>query len=229
MCSSFHLACLLMTNIDDLLPPQKPGSHIECIYKLLTFGIPEKSLPISTFEASKLDLRAQSAWIEARRKKEALVRTTSKNLDSAFGEYDILFGRGKSFQNHAGNIWCRQLVDDNLSRYELSSKREKTAIANEILETVQAKSGRFLKFENQKWIEVDVATSRDKISHMFRSRRRKLPDEEDEQLLLVAISEVKEDVATPASQALGAPENSTRRIKKTKKQGRREKRPRIDS
>jgi hypothetical protein len=129
-----------------------------------------------------------------------------KNIELKPTDNDVLFGRGKSFQNHPGNIWCRQLVESNLSRYENASKREKTTLASQILQMIQGKSGRFLKYDNGGWLVVEASAARDKISHMFRSRRRKQPDADDEEEII--------EVPTMVSDDLGAPENATRRTKK---------------
>jgi hypothetical protein len=167
-----------------------------------------------------LDLQVQWKWIDQRRKKE-ISSFEVKEMKPA-GDNDVLFGRGKSFQNHPGNIWCRQLVESKLNRYETASKREKTSVANQILRSIKEKSGRFLKFENNRWLEVEDSAARDKISHMFRSRRRKQPDDEEEEE-----EEETSSYQLMVSDDLGAPENATRRTKKkSKKQSRGDKRPR---
>lgn len=87
-------------------------------------------------------------------------------------EVDVLFGRGKRSQNHPGNIKADQLVDLYRSQYEKAAKSDKTAIAQRIVEMISAYSGRFLKLEKNKWVEVDSQTARNKISHLFRNKRK---------------------------------------------------------
>jgi hypothetical protein len=124
-------------------------------------------------------------------------------------DYDVLYGRGKSCQNHPGNLWCRQMVEANLYLYETATKREKTSLASEVLQMIRAKQGRFMKFENSCWVEVEDPVARDKISHMFRSRRRKQPDDD--------VDEEIPNYKSMVSDELGAPENANRRVKKKPK------------
>jgi len=167
------------------------GSASQVVFKLSTFGISPDILPISE-DGETMNLDNHHRWIKERLEYEATLRQASEaksklaksimtgSSDVIPTEFDILFGRGKSFQNHSGNVWLRGLVDENLERYDAASKREKTAIANDILETVHERTGRFLKRDSDVWQEVDDSTARYKISHMFRGRRQRPSDTGDE-------------------------------------------------
>mmetsp|Transcript_10934 Transcript_10934/g.31344 ORF Transcript_10934/g.31344 Transcript_10934/m.31344 type:complete len:811 (+) Transcript_10934:50-2482(+) len=87
------------------------------------------------------------------------------------GRMDILFGRGRSFQEHPGNLRYSQLIETNREKYDSSKKLEKTALTKHIVQTVQASGGRFLKQDGASWVVVSNETARDKISHGFRNRR----------------------------------------------------------
>ena len=99
---------------------------------------------------------------------------------------DVLFGRGRTIQDHPGNIRLHALIEKNRVRYEEAPKWEKTIIAAEIVAIIKDEKGRFLKSapasfggngqrggarKNPSWIVVDSDTARDKVSHTFRSRR----------------------------------------------------------
>ena len=89
---------------------------------------------------------------------------------------DILFGRGKPFQERPGNVWFRNLLESYRDRYEAAGKAEKTKLATEIVLVVKAhKDARFLKQSDKGnyWIEVDDKVAREKVSHSFRTRRSK--------------------------------------------------------
>eukprot|EP00934_Nitzschia_sp_Nitz4_P008777 Nitzschia sp. Nitz4//scaffold17_size182527//76857//77714//NITZ4_001850-RA/size182527-processed-gene-0.51-mRNA-1//-1//CDS//3329539328//8767//frame0 len=93
-------------------------------------------------------------------------------------KFDILFGRGKPFQGHAGNIRLHKVVDLYKPRYSQARRHEKTEIAEEIVQFVKtggAKAGRFLKrLENEEvWVEVSDSVARDKVSHALRGKPRK--------------------------------------------------------
>jgi hypothetical protein len=85
---------------------------------------------------------------------------------------DVVFGRGKGFQNHDGNVRFHRLVDVHLIEYDKGSKLDKTRLSESILKTIQANSGRFLRQDVRgNWLEVDDGTAREKISRAFRARR----------------------------------------------------------
>ena len=72
------------------------------------------------------------------------------------------------------------MIDENRAAYENAKILEKTLIAERIVKDVKNSAGRFLKNDgNGAWIEVDDETARDKISHAFRDKRRKLKQSMD--------------------------------------------------
>lgn len=85
---------------------------------------------------------------------------------------DVLFGRGKPFREHIGNMGLFDLLDANLMRYEVVTMREKSRIIAEMVDLIKAEHGRFLKQEGHAWVEVDDKMAREKVSHAFRTRLR---------------------------------------------------------
>jgi hypothetical protein len=146
---------------------------------LLTFGIPTHLLPISA-TGNELDLTDLREWIQNRKQLEN-ERTPLENkkgcpqIITEPSRCDVLFGRGKSSQNNPGNIRYRLMIDESRTAYEKAKLLEKTLIAERIVKDVKTFSGRFLKHGgNGGWVEVDDDTAREKISHAFRDKRRKL-------------------------------------------------------
>ncbi|KAL3939101.1 MAG: hypothetical protein SGARI_001493 [Bacillariaceae sp.] len=90
------------------------------------------------------------------------------------GELDILLGRGKSFQNHKGNLRYRQIVESYREQYEgMRSKREKTRLIKDVVQVIFDGGGRFLRQDSLgRWVPVDLEMTRDKVSHSFRNQRR---------------------------------------------------------
>eukprot|EP00429_Kryptoperidinium_foliaceum_P003190 CAMPEP_0176019962 /NCGR_PEP_ID=MMETSP0120_2-20121206/9658_1 /TAXON_ID=160619 /ORGANISM="Kryptoperidinium foliaceum, Strain CCMP 1326" /LENGTH=308 /DNA_ID=CAMNT_0017353049 /DNA_START=70 /DNA_END=996 /DNA_ORIENTATION=- len=87
---------------------------------------------------------------------------------------DVLFGRGKNFNNYKGNIAFRLLIEENRRKYESMSKPEKTKLGAEIVKIVQSRSGRFLRESSRGaglWIEVDDGDARRKVANCFRTIR----------------------------------------------------------
>jgi hypothetical protein len=90
------------------------------------------------------------------------------------GGFDILLGRGRSFQNHKGNLRYRQIVEFYRERYEsMATKREKTRLIKEVVQVIFDGGGRFVQQDSVgRWMPVDLEMSRDKVSHSFRNQRR---------------------------------------------------------
>jgi hypothetical protein len=84
---------------------------------------------------------------------------------------DVLFGKGTPIQNHVGNKKLRALIEDCQKRYEKAQKREKTILAQAIVDTVIESSGMFLKPDGDMWLSVDNDAARTKVSAAFRTLR----------------------------------------------------------
>jgi hypothetical protein len=90
--------------------------------------------------------------------------------------FDVLFGRGKPYQDHPGNVRVRKVVKLHKARYCQAKRNEKTDIADEIVTCMKnaGSGGRFLKRGVEglagSWVEVSDEEARDKVSHMLRER-----------------------------------------------------------
>ena len=90
-------------------------------------------------------------------------------------EQDVLLGRGRPLQKHAGNLKLRQLISDRMEEYERSNKHKKTEIAETIVQRIYQDGGRFLKQADHNktlWEEVDDEPARLKVSYTFRTMRK---------------------------------------------------------
>eukprot|EP00980_Cylindrotheca_fusiformis_P031288 scaffold26125_cov162-Cylindrotheca_fusiformis.AAC.1 len=150
------------------------GSHSECQYKLMSFGIPIKVFPV-TLDGS-LQLANHVKWIEKRRKKEAYL---NKNLpiEGAVdlpSNHDVLLGRGKHIFGHPGNRLWQELVATYYDQYDQVPKDDKTKLADQIVDIVRGYSGRFRKLDNESgmWVEASRLEARDKVTHRFRQNRK---------------------------------------------------------
>lgn len=105
-------------------------------------------------------------------------------------KFDVLFGRGKPYQGHSGNIRLHKVVDVYKPRYSQARRHVKTEIAEEIVQFIKGggeKAGRFLKRTDGEdaWVEVSDTIARDKVSHALRgkSRHSELATESPEPLI----------------------------------------------
>ena len=132
----------------------------------------------------ELSREYHSEWLSSRRKYEEEVqnvRFADETLVEIPSKFDILLGRGKHSREHPGNIRLASLLEQNLDKYNKAPKFVKQRIADEIVSTLQSKGGRFLKQrDNLKWEEVDDQVAVKKVSHDFRTVRRKKAKEGDD-------------------------------------------------
>lgn len=146
------------------------GTHVECIYALMTYGIPTDALPVTV--DGDLKRKNHLDWIKVRKFQERnLPPNTTRIIVPSLS--DIKFGRGKPFREHVGNMRLHQLLDDKLPEYSAAARlQDKTAMIKEIVDTIRAEGARFLKQESPQlpWLEVDEKQAKEKVSHGFRSR-----------------------------------------------------------
>ena len=150
------------------------GEHMECRYRLLSFGIPMDYFPVAY--DGRVKTKDHHKWIAKQR-----VREDSLRLEGVFcgvdlpGERDVLLGRGKAIYSHKGNVWMRHLVADYFKNFDDAKYGEKFQITTLLVNTIKQKGGRFLKLGKDGWWEpTDDKLAEDKISHAFRTARMEM-------------------------------------------------------
>jgi hypothetical protein len=145
------------------------GNHEEITFELQTFGIPTTEIPIK--ENGSLSVTWHHKWLRVRQAQEASKSTSDGIIVPR--RFDVLFGRGKGTREHTGNMRANHLVEMYQQKREQANKYQKTDISDRIVEIIHESHGRFLKWEDDGWSEVDHDKAREKISHFFRQLRRK--------------------------------------------------------
>ena len=103
---------------------------------------------------------------------------------------DVLFGRGRPFQEHAGNVRFTTMLESLQEHYESLPRNEKTGFAQDIVVEMKSQGTRFLRQAavviapagsrsnvgnrnagNFGWEQVNDAVAREKVSQAFRSMR----------------------------------------------------------
>jgi hypothetical protein len=137
----------------------------------MTFGIPVKSFPV-TYEG-ELKTATHLQWLARRKVKETAVRTTGVPFDGVDlpGARDVLFGRGKTNQEHSGNVVMRNIIAEYIPAYRVATKPEKGRIPLQVVQRIKREGGRFLKRDTDHgwWLQVSDETARQKISMSFRT------------------------------------------------------------
>jgi len=85
-------------------------------------------------------------------------------------DQDVLCGKDKSFNRHAGNIAFRSVIESYKSKYmSANTKQEKMRITKEVVSTMKSKyNARFVKMQGDEWEEISDQVARDKVSHALR-------------------------------------------------------------
>eukprot|EP00980_Cylindrotheca_fusiformis_P002555 scaffold607_cov109-Cylindrotheca_fusiformis.AAC.1 len=149
------------------------GSHTECLYSLMPFGIPVQEFPFTADGGVQLSNHVK--WMEQRRKKEAYL-SNYPPIEGAVvlpSNYDVLWGRGKQVFRHPGNRLLYELVETYYDQYNRLSKEGKTSLADQLVAVVHGFSGRFMKLDKESgmWVEASSIEAREKVTHRFRHSR----------------------------------------------------------
>jgi hypothetical protein len=145
------------------------GSHMEVVYALMTYGIPTDLLPVNS--TGSLKRKNHLEWLKIRQWQED--HPESPRIVVPLHS-DILFGRGKPFRQHLGNLHLGNRVEERLAMYMAAQTKEKTRIIEEVVDQVIAEGGRFLKQDGPgtPWLQVSHQQAKEKTSQSFRTRAR---------------------------------------------------------
>ena len=141
------------------------GTTTELLYQLMGYGIPIDLLPIS--QTGNIKRTSLLHWIRLRGMIESQQQqlkdygisddiTDNDPIDALSAIEcpnlnDVIFRTGKSYMCHPGNVMFRSLIEAKLDEHFSSSRKEKAAIAWWIVEQVEMKKGRFLKWDKRGW------------------------------------------------------------------------------
>lgn len=145
------------------------GTQLEIFYELMTFGIPIDSIPLST--EGKLKRKAHLDFIKMRLQQESRIVAAARIVIPT--HKDVLFGRGKPFREFRGNVRLYEMIDAKLEYYESIPIKQKTEAIAEMVHSVKATGGRFLKQDDAGcWMVADGKMAKEKVSNTFRTRLR---------------------------------------------------------
>lgn len=143
------------------------GTDMEIIYILMTFGIPNETLPVS-FNGS---LRLENHRDYVRKMRNACELDDNINRIIVPGKFDVLLGRGKPLQKFSGNLNYHYVIEGYHDRYEAAAKGVKAELAMEIVKKIDDQGGRFLKQDEAGWTVIANEAAKCKVSHTFRNHR----------------------------------------------------------
>eukprot|EP00339_Tiarina_fusa_P010073 CAMPEP_0117009838 /NCGR_PEP_ID=MMETSP0472-20121206/8830_1 /TAXON_ID=693140 ORGANISM="Tiarina fusus, Strain LIS" /NCGR_SAMPLE_ID=MMETSP0472 /ASSEMBLY_ACC=CAM_ASM_000603 /LENGTH=476 /DNA_ID=CAMNT_0004712231 /DNA_START=89 /DNA_END=1519 /DNA_ORIENTATION=+ len=159
------------------------GSRMECLFQLMTFGIPKDVWPFN-MESDEPDLEAHHRWLKAlraREKKSQVSTAIGESLSTkpsgnggdvaAPGPMDIVMGRGRHAKTSIGYLRFRDLVEKYRGEYDNSERFEKVVVANIVFRELRRQGCRFVKnTAHGVQVQSDLVAM-EKISHAFRNIR----------------------------------------------------------
>ncbi|KAL3938971.1 MAG: hypothetical protein SGBAC_006229 [Bacillariaceae sp.] len=86
---------------------------------------------------------------------------------------DIIFGRGRGFQNHPGNERMRDIIEKHKTKYHSLNRDGKRKLVELVYEEITEGGARFLKKLDGEstWVVVDLPIALQKVSHTMRCRK----------------------------------------------------------
>ena len=166
------------------------GSHMECKYLLMGYGIPQHTIPvdsdgnlqtksfldrIQTKSAREVETQQVTKKKQTTRAKDSKV-ITNVILQHDIGEYDVLLGRGIS-TTYPGNVRLTTAVGMRKAEFDRASRFEKTCIVLSIIDEIKQSKGRFLERKSKgasEWVEVSDARARQCVVHRFSNKAPKV-------------------------------------------------------
>jgi hypothetical protein len=126
------------------------GPLTENIYKLLTFGIPVDVLPVACDGGLKVSNHLK--WVSRRQTKDSdlFLKGFFHGIHMPRRD-DVLLGRGKTIQEHPGNVRMRSLVYSHLDISKKTFTGEKNSLAAQIVAAMKRCRCRFLKKKKDGW------------------------------------------------------------------------------
>jgi len=115
---------------------------------------------------------------------------------------DVLCGRGPKSFKHQGNQKLRTLIVLSLERYDrCESRKQKTLLIRDIIQSILKEGGRFLKFDktNDGWFDGGIKAARSRVGFAFRDART--PDK------VKCIGKLKEYIFNSSFDGIKLPKN----------------------
>jgi len=121
-------------------------------------------------------------------------------LEGEPGENDVKFGRGGGTNNHKGNIlYLLEKLKLQVPYTLIATQKGKTAISQQLVDTIHAKGGRFVarddsndESKDARWFEVDDSVARRKASQTLREDKTPRDQEAKRKTLLRKLHDLEQ-------------------------------------
>ncbi|CAJ1932766.1 unnamed protein product [Cylindrotheca closterium] len=173
------------------------GSHVECLYKLATYGISAKILPLTaTYD---IDLKLHMEWFQSCLMDDMSSHFTAAQspiLTTELNANDALFMCCKK-SHTSGNDRLRKLVKETSGMYDAGNYETKKSIADKVINEIQEPGGRFLQHVKGSvavWEVLPPKEIRAKTTQLFRNYRRSSSKNNVKERTLVSAGALPNDV-----------------------------------
>ena len=172
------------------------GTHLECRYNLMTFGIPPEILPVNDdgtvttrdYELLLARVARKGASDDSSGSSDAAMPPTTSSASGKEetelvpGDLDVVMGRGSTHKRGQGYANLKALLERHYEEYYSVTRFEKTVISRMIYERMVESGSRFMAKTTTKkttdpakgpiWYQLDEEDARDRIAHAFRNLRQ---------------------------------------------------------
>lgn len=149
------------------------GEDLELRYDIMGYGIPMDLIPIT--ETGRIKTKNLKDWLKVRSViEQGNVHPTPIDCPAT---HDVVFGYGKAFTMHPGNVMYRGLLEEYCEEHRVSTTLEaKKKITWKIVEEVENMGGRFLLWDKRGWWTpfVDRKEIRSKVAVTLKDHTRRV-------------------------------------------------------
>ncbi|KAL3943259.1 MAG: hypothetical protein SGBAC_002668 [Bacillariaceae sp.] len=159
---------------DKVMPKDPPDDHGDELEKDSETLKKHESLSTKASDQKPIDNAARYAALRNHRIRfEDAIDPNAERVKS-LSKNDVIFGRGRGFQNHPGNLRMRTIIEKYKNEYHSLRRQGKRDMVEKVYKEIIENGARFLKKMDREdeWIKVDVPIALQKVSHTLRCRKK---------------------------------------------------------
>jgi len=158
------------------------GSQTELLYKVAGYGVPVELVPMSNTFKVKFDNHRD--WLNVIRTKASLNGTHQKDIVDCPRCNDVVFRKGPASRKYnRGNAYYRELIEDLSLEHFTGDTDVKFNLTILVMEKIENRGGRFLKWKNMWVVDENAEQVRKKIASAFKQINRNRKNGDSQQLV----------------------------------------------
>eukprot|EP00529_Nitzschia_sp_RCC80_P010799 CAMPEP_0113454234 /NCGR_PEP_ID=MMETSP0014_2-20120614/7759_1 /TAXON_ID=2857 /ORGANISM="Nitzschia sp." /LENGTH=625 /DNA_ID=CAMNT_0000345635 /DNA_START=20 /DNA_END=1897 /DNA_ORIENTATION=- /assembly_acc=CAM_ASM_000159 len=149
------------------------GEDLELRYDIMGYGIPMDLIPIT--DTGTVKTKNLKDWMKVRKViEQGIVQPPPIDCPAT---HDVVFGYGKAFTMHPGNVMYRGLLEEYCEEHRVATTLDaKKKITWRIVEDVEQRGGRFLQWDKRGWWSpfLDRKEIRSKVAVTLKDHTRRV-------------------------------------------------------